>query len=110
MLVPAPEPIARRIPAAPSTSSVGEARGKRSLLAEKKADVDLGYDKLFEEKIQSNVVADDLQGGIGVSSKVGNSSKVYARSMNSMTSEVASKPVSVARVSSKKRAEADISS
>jgi hypothetical protein len=53
---------------------------------------------------------DDLLGPDGVSSKVGTSSKVYARSVNSITSEVASKPVSVARVSSKKRAEADISS
>ena len=109
-LVPAPEPIARRIPTVSSTLSVGEVRGKRSLLAEKKADALVGTDKLFQEQIQSNVVEHDLQGGIGVSGKVGTSAKVYARSMNSVTSEVASKPVSVARVSSKKRAEADISS
>ena len=50
---------------------------------------------------------DDPMDGTTVTGKVGTSSKVYARSVGSTTSDVTPRPISVARVSSKKRAETD---
>ena len=92
--------------------ATAETRTKRSLL-EPPANIQPVLQAIVESpNIQSGKksTVDDLVGPDGVSSKVGTSSKVDARSVSSITSEVASKPVSVARVSSKKRAEADISS
>jgi hypothetical protein len=64
----------------------------------------------YTTPMETDSSMDDPMGLTKVSGKVGTSSKVYARSVNATTSDVTSKPVSVARVSSKKRVEAEISS